>query len=69
MTKIELARSRAKEERQMAEHYRRRAAEFKELGDADEASIREDWAAEADLEAEIFEDAVAHLESLDRETV
>ena len=53
----------------MAQHYRRRADEFRELGDADESSIRNDWAAEADLEAEIFEDAVAHLESLDRETI
>jgi hypothetical protein len=69
MTKVELARSRAKEERQMAQHYRRRADEFRELGDADESSIRNDWAIEADLEAEIFEDAVVRLESLDRETI
>ena len=69
MTKIELARNRAAEERQMAAHYRRRSAEFRELGDAPEADVRDTWAVEADLEAEIFEDAVRSLESAEHETI
>lgn len=69
VTKLELARKRAIEEREMAEHYRGRAAGFEEVGDAEEGEIRRRWAVEADLEAEIFEDTARRLESYEQETI
>ena len=76
MTKIELARKLGPEARTRAQNMRATAARIRRqqpvaaTAEAEaEAKLRDEWAEEDDLAAEVFEDAVRFYESKEEETI